>query len=211
VNRHRLRGYESVPLEALSGWAWDVSADSWEEAFSSLCRFSEREGHGRVPRGFVEEGYRLGQWVSKQRAAHANGTLDPDRVARLEALPGWVWGLRLDLWEEGFSHLCQFVQREGHARVPTDYIDDGYRLGQWVHGQRAAYGRLDSDRVAKLEALPGWVWNKHVGQWEEGLSHLCRFCPARRSRPRAKGVQRGWVPAGLMGEQTAGGQCEREA
>ncbi len=160
-------------LEALPGWTWDVLVEWWEEGFECLRRFVELEGHARVPRAWVMDGFRLGQWVQVQRSTYATGQLAPDRVDRLKALPGWIWNARVDLWEEGFNHLRNFVEREGHARVPTNHVESGYRLGQWVGGQRTR--KPTPDRVARLEALPGWIWNAAEAKWEEGFEHLCHF------------------------------------
>ncbi|MSP23123.1 MAG: hypothetical protein EXR66_09015 [Dehalococcoidia bacterium] len=50
-------------------------------------------GDARVPQAFkTEDGYRIGTWVSKQRTNRS--TLAAERVARLEALSGWVWEIR---------------------------------------------------------------------------------------------------------------------
>ena len=162
-------------LEAMPGWSWEVLADKWEEGFSYLKTFSDREGHCRVTMDYTtEDGHRLGQWVKIQR--RTNDKMDPDRRQRLEALPGWSWDVLLDKWEEGFSHLNQFSDREGHCRVPHSYkTNDGYRLGQWVVVQRRTKHTINFDRRQRLEALPGWSWDARLDKWEEGFSYLKKF------------------------------------
>jgi Helicase associated domain len=145
-------------LEALSGWDWNPVATQWEEGFSRLKLFSEQQGHCVVMRDHkTEDGYRLGKWVNRQRI-HKD-SMQPDRRRRLEALAGWSWEPRFDLWEMGFSKLKHFSDREGHCRVPKSYVtEEGYRLGRWVGVQRNNKIRLDSHHQERLEALPGWTW-----------------------------------------------------
>jgi Helicase associated domain len=85
--------------------------------------------------------------------------MDPERRKNIEALRGWSWSVHLDRWEEGFTHLKQLSELEGHCRVPTGYkTGDEYALGRWVSRQRENKDTLDLDRRQRLEALPGWVW-----------------------------------------------------
>jgi hypothetical protein len=164
-------------LESFPAWAWNPFESDWEAAFAHLERFASREGHTRVSQSQVEDGYRLGRWVAKQRAAYSGGRLSQERIARLEALPGWVWNTLDADWQEGFARLEGFAARENHSRVAYGHLEDGYRLGQWVTAQRSSYrvGQLSTERVARLERLPGWTWNTRVADWEDGFFHLERF------------------------------------
>ena len=94
-----------------------------------------------------------------------------------DAVPAWLWDANAAYWEKGFDHLRRFVEREDHARVPRRYEDDGFQLGTWVRTQRSGHkkGRLKGDKITRLEAIPGWVWNVNSADWEEGLEHLRHF------------------------------------
>jgi hypothetical protein len=164
-------------LEALPGWVWDTLGAQWEKAFESLQTFLEREGHTRVHAEHTEGDYKLGNWVANQRRDWLRGDMSPTRIARLEALPGWVWDPLQTAWEKGYQSLQTFVSREGHARVPTKHKEGDYNLGKWVSHQRnnRDKGRLTSDNIARLEALPGWVWDPLQTAWEKGYQSLQVF------------------------------------
>lgn len=79
-------------LESLPGWSWeDRRSERWEEMYALITRFVDREGHAQVPQKHVEDGQKLGLWVSIQRSSYRNGTFDSERQRRLEALTGWTW------------------------------------------------------------------------------------------------------------------------
>jgi hypothetical protein len=174
-NRERLSGEQRARLESLPGWAWDLSNALWEEGFRHLDAFAKQKGHVRVALRYkTADGYALGNWVSKQRAA--KDSLSPEQIFKLEALPGWVWDVLRARWEEGFSHLLAFCKHVGHAGVRHTYKNaDGYALGVWVGAQRRNRGKLTLKQIAKLESLPGWVWAVHEIQWEEGFGYLEAF------------------------------------
>lgn len=153
-------------LEAIDGWTWSQKGDAWEKGYERLQRFVTEHGHARVHRNYRdEEGYLLGSWVANQRHRYKSNRLTQDRVERLRQIDGWTgtsWESRsAENWELGYKWLRQFVEREDYAAVPRAWIEDGFKLGQWVSMQRTRFkrGKLDPVLTERLERLPGWTWD----------------------------------------------------
>jgi uncharacterized protein (UPF0303 family) len=153
------------------GFIWDASSDQWENGFSYLKAYKKRDGHCRVPFEHMENGFRLGGWVNVQRTKKRK--LSADRRRRLDEL-GFVWNVKSDQWENGFSHLKSYKERQGHCLVPDNYIENGFRLGTWVGIQRANKNGMSADRRQRLNEL-GFVWNPLSDRWEKGFSCLKQY------------------------------------
>jgi superfamily II DNA or RNA helicase len=154
-------------LEEL-GFVWDARGSDWDEGFRYLTIYNQRTGHCRVPIDHNEDGYRLGQWVDKQR--QYQGSLYEERQRRLNGI-----GFVLDAaWDEGFCYLAIYQKRTGHCRVPALHKEDGYPLGQWLSVQRLSKGTLSEERRQRLAKL-GVVWDPHGTAWDEGFGHLQAF------------------------------------
>ncbi|MDA9818809.1 DEAD/DEAH box helicase family protein [Methylophilaceae bacterium] len=53
--------------------------------------------------------------------------------------------------------------------------EEGYKVGQWVSSQRSIKDSLSKERIAKLENLPGWTWDKNEAQWQLFVDELLQF------------------------------------
>ena len=108
--------------------------------------------------------HKLGQFVTVRHVDYRQEELSPERIDALEALPGWVWDGKEAEYQDSFSALVQFADREGHVRVPTRHVEifDGreVNLGSWRGSRKAEFrrGTLSQERIDALEALPGWEW-----------------------------------------------------
>jgi hypothetical protein len=126
-----------------------------------LKQFKTREGHCNVPRLHKEDGANLGVWVSNQRQRKKMGKVDPDRQKILQEI-GFRWApvgnRRSAPWDEMLSSLKQFKKREGHCNVPQSHTEDGASLGLWLTNQRQRkkMGKVDPDRLMRLEEVDGW-------------------------------------------------------
>lgn len=172
---------ESLPseriseLEAIPGWVWNEVSERWDDGFRFLTEFSNREGHCHVKQTYrTTDGYRLGQWVQKVR--NRKDDIEPERIERLMALPGWAWDMRDEKWEIGYRHLKEFSEHAGHCLPVKQYkSQDGYSLGGWVSVQRVRREDLPEARRAQLEELSGWVWDAIAEKWEQGFHCLAIY------------------------------------
>ena len=148
-------------LESLKGWGWEVFDESWELRFALALEFAIREGHANVPQKHVENGTDMGTWVNTQRSNYTKGMLSHERILRLEQIPNWTWYPKQAAWTINYSLLCDYVNENGHAKVPDQYRYREVQLGKWVGKQRQNFkkGLLEEERIKLLEKLSGWVWS----------------------------------------------------
>lgn len=170
VKRDKMPDSQRERLESLPGWIWDARADWWQQKFGLLQQFEKREGHALVPQGFKEDGVNLGSWVGEQRANRAKMTTERRKL--LESVPGWSWDPYSESWERGYAALTSFAERQGHARVPRDFLEGGINLGNWVAEQRGSRSTMTDERRQRLETLPGWSWNAVEESWMQHLALL---------------------------------------
>jgi len=176
-------------LESTKGWVWDKRDANWNLGYSKLADFVSKYGHARVPNDYVDlDKFKLGSWVGWNRA-------DRDRmmVARkmkLELLPGWSWDPHEDTWNRGVERLREFVRENGHCDVPVKLVDSvGFRLGAWVQKCKNKRDQLSEERLAQVEAFPGWTWNRRLDSWMKGFDALQKYLSNNNSLDIDKGYK----------------------
>jgi hypothetical protein len=148
------------------GFVWDTYSSKWESGLNHLKIYRDRVGNCRVPAPHVENGYRLGSWVSLQRKY--KDKLTEDQKQRLDEI-GFDWSVFSTNWERGFDCLKIYRDRIGHCHVPYRHIENGFDLGRWVWAQKKNENTLSEERRKKLDEL-GFSWDFY--NWEEGFAHL---------------------------------------
>ena len=146
--------------------------DSWEIGFAHLQAYKAMHGHVRVPiKCTTADGFKLGNWVSKQRQAEIRAKLSCKQKLRLEEL-GFVWRVRRT-WDDSFQKLQAYKAEHGDVLVPMRYQTfDGFGLGSWVCEQRRAEirAKLSCKQKLRLEEL-GFVWRVRP-RWDDSFQKL---------------------------------------
>ena len=160
---------------------------SWEAMYREAKRYYDEYGDLKVPKRYrTPDNIPLGQWIVHQRGARngSNGmVISEHRIQLLDAI-GMIWENPKEVARnEGLEHAVAFWKANGSLDVPSSYVsEDGYRLGRWLSGARAAYrakkdAGLDPRTVPHLKQLDdmGLVWNVIDTAFEEGLAHAREY------------------------------------
>jgi len=169
-----LDAFRQKQLEDI-GLVWDKLSGESDIYYRLLVKFQLREGHSNVPQSHIEDGIKLGDWLKKQRQNKKKRKLEGSHEKKLED-GGVVWDVLKEQWEKNYRFLVKFQQREGHANVPPDHIEDGTKLGIWLYNlrQKERKGKLDLSLKKRLEDK-GVVWDVLSDKWEKNYHLLIKF------------------------------------
>jgi hypothetical protein len=137
-------------LEAIPWWSWrEPFANRWQINFE---RVSKRPTRPRTKDMTGESEKQDFNWVRFQQIRYAQGKLSAEQIAKLEAIPWWMWlGIQDSDWEKNFAEVSRFHKRPS--------LDSG-NLGRWIHKQMDGKqkGLLSEDRIKRLESISWWKW-----------------------------------------------------
>ena len=139
---------------------WDSLDDFWERGIAAAHTYREANGNLHVPDAHVTaDGFRLGDWIYRQRQSRLRHRLSPGRVAVLDTF-GMVWDdVRVRRWERGIAAARAYREANGHLHVHPEHISpDGFKLGIWITGKRQArVGGRRSITVEQIAELVGFA------------------------------------------------------
>ena len=114
--------------------------------YQQLIKFYRREGHIKVPTRFIDPdtGCHLGNFINCVRQAKRGTGHDivlTDRQIEMLNDLGMVWQVQASPlpFDTYYEELLRYYRREGHIRVPGNYIvpENGCKLGKFIQRMRA--------------------------------------------------------------------------
>jgi superfamily II DNA or RNA helicase len=105
----------------------------WADGYQSLLAYKAEHGHARVPSGYrTADETALGNWVRRQRAAKAKGTLAASRQRLLETA-GFCWDVASEEWQARYEQARAYHAENGDIRFPAGPLRTWLYLQQKNH------------------------------------------------------------------------------
>jgi len=175
----KVTGIEVPPgfAAAITARAVRTTTSPWEENYGAATLYRQTHGDLLIPQLYITStGLRLGEWLARQRAAHAKGELLPSRKKRLDEL-GIAWSPRAQEWERNLAAAQAYFRQHGHLLVPRGYVtagEDPVELGSFILMLRIGSIHLDPERESALNAI-GMVWSVKEDSWRRHIAAARRY------------------------------------
>jgi len=146
---------------------WNVLDYQWERGFSHLLKFQGEFGHLNVLKEYIcDDGYLLGNWVSRQRRYGVNNAKNITKEQKEKLLNiGFVFEFIGDLkWVKFVSAIIEYKNTFNNLNIVTTYVTpSGYRLGPKIKTfrRRRRLGIIEPEKEQELDKL-GFVWDASV-------------------------------------------------
>lgn len=167
-HKNTLSKERTAELEAIIGWEWVGRwrmIDTWEQQKQNWAtQYTKLQKYPSALSKDQEE-TKAGIWQGKQRTAYNKGTLLEARIKELDAIPGWAWdsgwALDSDTWEQKKLNWITVYNKLQKAPFQSSKDSEEKHAGMWQQTQRQAKknGKMPSERIMALEAIPGWTWS----------------------------------------------------
>ncbi|MBD0743616.1 DEAD/DEAH box helicase [Streptomyces sp. CBMA152] len=148
------------------------TTSSWWDGYAAASTWHAEHGHLDIPlRHSTAAGFKLGQWLAKQREFRRKGWLAPDRVQSLEKL-GITWDPSEARWQAAYRKAVAFHAEHGHLDINSKHP----QLGNWILHQRRyrQEGTLAEHRIAALDEI-GMIWQHRTNAWQRNLDALAAY------------------------------------
>ncbi len=167
---------EKLPKEKITkldklGFVWNPFDEDWNQGYVQLKKYKIKHGNCMVPNQFASQGYKLGLWVSNQRADR--GIMSEEKKRKLDKI-GFSWNPLDDIWNKGYELLFRYKKDNGHFRVPQNYKTSHFNLGKWTYVQRQNHQKLSKSRKNRLNNV-GFTWDPLEEDWNQGYAALTRY------------------------------------
>jgi superfamily II DNA or RNA helicase len=152
-------------LEAIPGWSWDPLEEAWNNMHAALIKYQRENKSMKIPDSLQGPNGSLATWTEKQRAKYRRSPkkFEKDKRQKLEAIPGWSWDIREDIWIEMYTALVKYQRTNTSLKIPRNFQGPTGSLATWMEKQRARYRRspksFEKTKIQMLEAIPGWTWH----------------------------------------------------
>ena len=173
-NRNGLTKENINLLEKLPNWSWDRNSSKWQEGYNFLKSFMKKNNSVCTEGYITENGFKLGNWLSTQRAMQNKNKLSNERKILLERLPYIIFDRKDLLWQERYNDLKDYINKNNSICTNLYVADDGYNLGRWLVFQRQSYrkGNISKNKIGLLELLPFWTWDPDETSWQDSYNEL---------------------------------------